>query len=116
MIRLAAQGRKYGLGLVFASQAPKSIDHNVIANASTQFFGKASSPEAIATVNEQLRVRGATKSDVAVLSRGRFYLAGKEMSAPMKIAVPLSLSHHPASPPDEADVLRRAAASRARVG
>lgn len=115
LIRLAAQGRKYGLGVVFATQAPKSIDHNVIANASTQFYGKASSPAAIDTVEEQLRVRGATKVDVARLGKGRFYLAGNGMAAPMKIAVPLCLSHHPASPPDEADVLRRAAASRARI-
>jgi hypothetical protein len=38
LLRLAAQARKYGLGLIFATQAPKSIDHNVIANCSTQFF------------------------------------------------------------------------------
>lgn len=115
LIRLAAQGRKYGLGVVFATQAPKSIDHNVIANASTQFYGKASSPAAIDTVEEQLRVRGGTKFDVARLPSGRFYLAGKGMAAPVKVAVPLCLSHHPASPPDESDVLRRARASRARL-
>jgi hypothetical protein len=116
LIRLAAQGRKYGLGVVFATQAPKSIDHNVIANASTQFYGKASSPAAIETVEEQLRARGGAKSDVARLPSGRFYLAGKGMPAPVKIAVPLCLSHHPASPPDEPDVIRRAALSRARLG
>jgi hypothetical protein len=115
LIRLVAQGRKYGLGVVFATQAPKSIDHNVIANASTQFFGKASSPAAIDTVEEQLRARGCAKPDVARLSKGRFYMAGMGMAAPMKVAAPLCLSHHPASPPDETDVLRRAAASRARL-
>jgi hypothetical protein len=115
LIRLVAQGRKYGLGVVFATQAPKSIDHNVIANASTQFYGKASSPAAIDTVEEQLRARGGSASDVARLATGRFYLAGKGMAAPVKIAVPLCLSHHPASPPDEADVLRRAVSSRASL-
>ncbi|WP_437894095.1 helicase HerA domain-containing protein [Sorangium sp. So ce124] len=115
LIRLAAQGRKYGLGVVFATQAPKSIDHNVIANASTQFYGKASSPAAIDTVEEQLRVRGGTKFDVATLPKGRFYLAGNGMAAPVKVAVPMCLSHHPASPPDEDGVLRRARASRARL-
>ncbi|WP_437924641.1 hypothetical protein WMF37_37310 [Sorangium sp. So ce291] len=115
LIRLAAQGRKYGLGVVFATQAPKSIDHNVIANASTQFYGKASSPAAIDTVEEQLRVRGGTNFRVASLPRGRFYLAGNGMEAPVKIAVPMCLSHHPASPPDEDGVLRRAQASRASL-
>jgi hypothetical protein len=112
LIRLVAQGRKYGLGVVFATQAPKSIDHNVIANASTQFYGKASSPAAIDAVEEQIRARGGSGSDVARLATGRFYLAAKGQAAPVKIAVPLCLSHHPASPPDEADVLRRAVASR----
>ncbi|AGP39599.1 hypothetical protein [Sorangium cellulosum] len=115
LIRLVAQGRKYGLGVVFATQAPKSIDHNVIANASTQFYGKVSSSAAIATVEEQLRVRGGTKFDVATLPKGRFYLAGNGMAAPVKVAVPMCLSHHPASPPDEDGVLRRAQASRARL-
>jgi hypothetical protein len=46
LIRLTAQGRKYGLGLVFATQAPKSINHNVIANCATQVYGRASSPAA----------------------------------------------------------------------
>lgn len=116
LIRLAAQGRKYGLGMVFATQAPKSIDHNVIANASTQLYGKASSPAAIDTVQEQIRQRGGSGADVARLPSGRFYLAGKGMAAPVKVAVPWCLSHHPASPPDEGDVLRRAEASRARLG
>ncbi|WP_438023450.1 helicase HerA domain-containing protein [Sorangium sp. So ce233] len=115
LIRLVAQGRKYGLGVVFATQAPKSIDHNVIANASTQFYGKVSSSAAIDTVEEQLRVRGGTKFDVATLPKGRFYLAGNGMAAPVKVAVPMCLSHHPASPPDEDGVLRRAQASRARL-
>ncbi|WP_437731156.1 helicase HerA domain-containing protein [Sorangium sp. So ce1335] len=115
LIRLVAQGRKYGLGVVFATQAPKSIDHNVIANASTQFYGKASSPAAITTVEEQLRVRGGTKFDVATLPKGRFFLAGNGMAAPVKVAVPMCLSHHPPSPPDEDGVLRRAQASRARL-
>ncbi|WP_438014771.1 hypothetical protein WMF18_28270 [Sorangium sp. So ce315] len=115
LIRLVAQGRKYGLGVVFATQAPKSIDHNVIANASTQFYGKMSSSAAITTVEEQLRVRGGTKFDVATLPKGRFYLASNGMAAPVKVAVPMCLSHHPASPPDEGGVLRRAQASRARL-
>jgi DNA helicase HerA-like ATPase len=48
LLRLTAQARKYGLGLIFATQAPKSIDHNILTNCSTQFFGKANSPAAIA--------------------------------------------------------------------
>lgn len=114
LIRLAAQARKYGLGLLFATQAPKSIDHNVIANCSTQFFGRANSPAAIETVQEQLRDRGASGADVAKLPKGQFYVFTEGLGAPVKIATSLCLSYHPANPPDEADIVRRAKASRQR--
>lgn len=114
LIRLAAQARKYGLGIVFATQAPKSIDHNVIANCSTQFFGRANSPAAIQTVQEQLRERGGGGGDIAKLPKGTFYVFTEGLKAPVKIATQLCLSHHPSSPPEEAEIIRRAAESRKR--
>jgi hypothetical protein len=115
LIRLVAQARKYGLGIVFATQAPKSIDHNVIANCSTQFYGRQNSPAAIDTVREQLEQRGGSGSDIAKLPRGTFYAFTEGLAAPQKIVTPLCLSHHPASPPDESEVLARAQRSRAVV-
>jgi len=38
-IKLASQARKYGLGLVFATQAPKGLHNQIPGNAATQFFG-----------------------------------------------------------------------------
>ena len=38
-IALASQARKYGLGLVFATQAPKGLHNQISGNATTQFFG-----------------------------------------------------------------------------
>jgi predicted ATPase len=115
LLRLSAQARKYGLGLVFATQAPKSVDHNVIANCSTQFFGRVNSPAAIEVVQGQLRQRGGTGDDVARLDSGTFYLWTEGMAAPLKLRAPLCLSHHPPTPLDEAGVLARAEASRARL-
>lgn len=116
LIRLAAQARKYGLGLVFATQAPKSIDHNVIANCSTQLFGRTNSPAAIATVQEQLQQRNGSGKDVATLPRGCFYVYTEGLTAPQKIQAPLCLSHHPDSPPDEQEVVALALKSREAVG
>lgn len=115
LIRLAAQARKYGLGIVFATQAPKSIDHNVIANASTHFYGRANSPTAVEVVQEQLRNRGGSGADIAKLPRGTFYVFSEGLSAPVKVATSLCLSHHPPSPPDDREILDRAVASRALV-
>ncbi len=112
LIRLVAQARKYGLGIIFATQAPKSIDHNIIANCSTQFYGRQNSPAAIDTVKDQLSQRGTPGSDVAKLPRGVFYAFTEGLSAAVKIQTPLCLSHHPSSPPDESEVLERAERSR----
>jgi uncharacterized protein DUF87 len=108
LIRLANQARKYGLGLIFATQQPKAIDHHVIANCATQFYGRVSSPAALDVVREQLRVRGAHGDDVATLARGRFYVHSEGFAAPVKIQTRLSLSYHPANPLDEAGILERA--------
>lgn len=116
LIRLVAQARKYGLGMVFATQAPKSIDHRVIANCSTQFYGRQNSPAAIDTVREQLVQRGASGNDVAKLPKGVFYAFTEGLAAAQKVAMPLCLSYHPPSPPDEREILERAKRSRASLG
>ena len=48
-LHLASQARKYGLGLVFATQAPKSLHNRIPGNAATQFFGTPNAPVQIAT-------------------------------------------------------------------
>lgn len=113
LVRLAAQARKYGLGMLFATQAPKSIDHNVVANCSTLLVGRMNSPAAIDTVQELLRNKGGAGSDVATLPRGTFYASTVAHPRPAKIVAPLCLSHHPSSPPDEDEVTARARAARA---
>jgi hypothetical protein len=110
--RLTAQARKYGLGLVFATQAPKSIDHNIIANCSTQFYGRVNSPAAIEVVQEQLRQRGSTRQDIARLVSGQFYVASEKLTTPIKLLVPLCMSYHAQNPLDDTEVMERAVASR----
>ena len=39
-IALARQGRKFGLGMVFATQAPRGIDTNIVSNCVTHFYGR----------------------------------------------------------------------------
>ncbi|HXS19471.1 MAG TPA: AAA family ATPase [Polyangiaceae bacterium] len=111
IIRLAAQARKYGLGLLFATQAPKSIDHKAVANCSTLLVGRANSPAAIDTVQELLKDKGGTANDVAKLDRGTFYFTTAP-ERPRKIATSLCLSYHPSSPPSETEVVEMARKSR----
>jgi hypothetical protein len=110
LLRLAAQARKYGLGLIFATQAPKSIDHNIVANCSTQFFGRVTSPAAIEVVREQIAQRGGSGEDVAVLKVGQFYLSSQQLHPPCKIQTPWCLSFHAPTPLNEAEVIQRSQA------
>jgi len=111
IIRLAAQARKYGLGLLFATQAPKSIDNKAVANCSTLLVGRANSPAAIDTVQELIKDKGGTASDVAKLDRGVFYFSAAP-ERPRKIGTSLCLSYHPSSPPSEAEIVELARRTR----
>lgn len=108
LLRLCAQARKYGLGLIFATQEPKSIDHKVIANCSTQFYGRANSLAAIDAVRKQIRLRGGTGDEIPTLPRGRFFVCSENIKPPVKIETPLCLSYHPDNPLTEEEVLIRA--------
>jgi len=117
LVRLVAQARKYHLGLVFATQNPKDIDHRIAANSSTHFYGKVNSPASIDTVKDLIRSKGGSGEDVPRLSRGQFYVhnADAEITTPIKILIPLCLSRHPSNPLNETDILKKASVSRQRM-
>jgi len=105
LMQLTQQARKYGLGLIFATQMPKGIAHQILSNCTTQMFGKQNSPTAIGTVQELLSAKGGEGNDVPRLSRGQFYMHTEGFARPVKVHTPLCLSHHPATPPSEHDVV-----------
>ncbi|HEX4221007.1 MAG TPA: DUF87 domain-containing protein [Pseudonocardiaceae bacterium] len=111
-IVLASQARKYGLGLLFATQAPKGLHNQVVGNAMTQFFGRLNSPAQIAAANELARAKASAVEDISRLERAQFYVAGEAFGF-HKIATPLCLSYHPPSPLRLEEVLDRARISRA---
>ncbi len=100
LLRLAAQARKYGLGLMLATQNPKDVDYNAVAQFSTQYFGRAQSPQVISFIQQLLTARGATMANPSRLARGEFYLVtGDGASVPERVKVPLCLTAHPDSQP-----------------
>jgi hypothetical protein len=104
---LAAQARKYGLGLVFATQAPKGLDNRITGNATTQIFGRLGSPAQIRAAEDLARARGSAVPDIARLSRGEFFVATDATGFHLT-TVPMCLSHHPPSPLTEDEVIDRA--------
>jgi DNA helicase HerA-like ATPase len=105
---LASQARKYGLGLVFATQAPKGLHNRIPGNAATQFFGLLTSMAQIDAAQEIARAKGSSITDVGRLGRGEFY-AAVEGSPFVRMQAPFCLSHHPKSPLTSEEVVERAA-------
>ncbi|WP_433656856.1 helicase HerA domain-containing protein [Nocardia sp. CA-128927] len=106
-LKLATQARKYGLGLVYATQAPKALHNMVTGNAATQLFGRLNAPAQIQAAQELARAKGGRIDDISRLPAGRFYGA-TEGAGFSKIVTPMCLSHHPASALTEEEVLDRA--------
>jgi hypothetical protein len=111
-VALSSQARKYGLGLVFATQAPKGLDNRIPGNAATQFYGLLNSSTQIAVAREMARVKGGLVPDISRLQSGTFYAALEGMAF-HKIRTPLCLSHHPASAPTAEEVLALARQTKA---
>ncbi|MGM1065379.1 helicase HerA domain-containing protein [Saccharothrix sp. Mg75] len=106
-ILLASQARKYGLGLVFATQAPKGVHNQVTGNATTQFYGRLNTPAQVAAATEMARAKGSSVGDISRLERGWFYVTGEDFGF-RRMRAPLCLSHHPPSPLRLEEVLDRA--------
>lgn len=108
-MRLAAQARKYGLGLIFATQAPREIHNSIVTNCSTSFYGKGNAPAVINAIKELLQNKGAPGDDVARLAQGQFYVHNADITrTPVKVAANLCLSHHrePLAPQSIAELAR----------
>ncbi|SMD23032.1 ATP-binding protein [Lentzea albidocapillata] len=106
-ILLASQARKYGLGLLLATQAPKGVHNQVTGNATTQFFGRLNSPAQIAAATDMARAKGSSIADISRLERGQFYVTGDTFGF-RRMRAPLCLSHHPPSPLRLEEVVERA--------
>ncbi|MCJ2136006.1 ATP-binding protein [Methylobacterium sp. J-026] len=107
-IKLVAQGRKYGLGMIVATQVPRGIHNQVVSNCTTQFFGRQSAPATIAAAQEILAANGGTAADIGKLGAGEFYFATEGSGRPARLRTPLCLSYHPANPPTPEEVVRQA--------
>ncbi|MFG2075546.1 ATP-binding protein [Nonomuraea maritima] len=106
-LTLASQARKYGLGLVFATQAPRGLHNQIAGNATTQFVGRLNSPTQITVVQELARARGGRAERVGRLEAGQFYAASDGVPEVL-LRTPQCLSHHPADPLTEEEIIRRA--------
>lgn len=111
-LALASQARKYGLGLIFATQAPKGLHNRVPGNCTTQVFGFLNASAQITAANELAATKGGRVTEISKLRPGQFYIAGDGLAF-RRINTPFCLTHHPPSPLTQEEILRLAAQARA---
>jgi hypothetical protein len=111
-LSLVAQARKYGLGLMFATQAPKGLDNKIVMNCTTQFYGKMGSETDARTVKQLIHDKGGSADDIGKLARGEFYFSTEGSLRPFKLRTPLCLSWHPPTPPTAEEILQLARVRR----
>lgn len=103
-LALASQARKYGLGMLFATQAPKGIHNRIVGNCATHWYGRINAPSQIAAANEVAQSRGGTSVDLARLSAGQFYMAADGRPTE-RVNVPMCLTYHPSTAPTAEEIL-----------
>ena len=108
-LALASQARKYGLGLIFATQSPRGIHNRIVGNAATQFFGFLNAPAQVAAAKEMAAAKASGVADISRLTAGQFYAVGEGLAF-QKVSAPMCLSYHPASALSAEEVLARARA------
>lgn len=111
-LSLVAQARKFGLGMIFATQLPRGIDHAIVSNCTTHFYGRMSSPATIQATQELMAAKGGAAEDIGRLRRGEFYFSTEGLDRPIRLHTPLCLSWHPPNPPTTDEVVHKAAAKR----
>ena len=114
-VQLVAQARKYGLGMIAVTQAPKGIDNKVVSNCTTQFLGKQNSPTDQQSVKSMIAATGGSADDVGKLAAGEFYFKTEKSGKPFKLKTPICLSFHPPNPPTPEEVVARARSSTAAI-
>ena len=107
-ISLVAQARKYGLGMLFATQTPKGIDNKIVSNCTTHIYGRMNAPATIDAIHNLMAAKGGAADDIGKLIKGEFYFSTEGSQRPFKIRTPLCLSWHPPNPPTADEVIQKA--------
>jgi len=74
--RVAREGRKWGFGLILATQRMIDIDPEIRGNINTIFFSKLQTPSDFNEISAYMDLGGLTDASLAALNRREFFVAG----------------------------------------
>ncbi len=83
--RVAREGRKWGFGVLLATQRIIDIDPEIRSNINTWFFSKLQTPNDFNELRGYMDLAGINEQSLAILARREFYLAG--LMNPLRIPI-----------------------------
>jgi hypothetical protein len=94
VVRLAQQGRKYGVWLLTATQSPGACDYRVVGQANTLLAGCLRVKNDVAPIARLLEDRRASEADLSALGNlrpGQFFLTSSGQEGVRRLGVHLPL-------------------------
>lgn len=88
--RIAREGRKWGLGVLLATQRIIDIDPEIRGNINTWFFSKLQTPGDFNELKGYMDMSGINENTLAVLGKREFFVAG--LMNPLKIPILLRVN------------------------
>ncbi|MDD1753894.1 MAG: ATP-binding protein [Methanotrichaceae archaeon] len=98
---IAAEGRKFGLGLLVISQRPARVDKNVLSQCNTQIIMRVTNPNDLKALSKGLEgMTSELEEDIKRLPPGVAMLVSNEIERPITVNVrPRKSRHGGVSPP-----------------
>ncbi len=92
---VAAEGRKFGMGLVIVSQRPAKIDKNVLSQCNTQLVLKVTNPNDVkAIVSSVEGITSKSSDEIQRLPIGTALIAGGGLTQPVFVRIRPRLTRH----------------------
>lgn len=92
---IAAEGRKFGLGLMVISQRPARVDKNVISQCNTQIIMRVTNPNDLKALSKGLEgMTGELEEEIKRLPAGVAMLVSNEIERPITVNVRPRKSRH----------------------
>jgi hypothetical protein len=92
---IAAEGRKFGLGLMVISQRPARVDKNVISQCNTQIIMRVTNPNDLKALSKGLEgMTSELEEEIKRLSPGVALLVSNEIERPITVSIRPRKSRH----------------------
>lgn len=92
---VAAEGRKFGMGLAIVSQRPAKVDKSVLSQCNTQIILKVTNPNDLKAISQSIEgFTNTLEEDIKQLDTGLALVVGEVVEQPVFIDVRVKKSRH----------------------